>query len=160
VLHTSDSSNLYKSNIVGYNGTDSMLSFELSFIDLVLIIEVSILLVLHMTTYRSAKKEAPSKKRNRTGFVESVKLHFSRLLPILPSLLLIAFGSIILAWVGWLIWYDVTMWGKDVGLILFGSRTSEAIGLGVGMKVFDYFLIGLAFPLSGLFLFIRRHASF
>jgi len=137
-----------------------MLSFELSVIDLILIIEVTILLILYMKIDRSPKKKTPSKKPTRVVLAEFVKLHFSRLLPNLPSLFLIAFGSIILAWVVWLIWYDVTTWGKDIAFIFFGSRTGEAIGLGIGMKVLDYFLVGLALPLSGLFIFLRRRISF
>jgi len=75
------------------------------------------------------------------------------------SLLLTGFGSIILAWVGWLTWYDITMWDKDIALIFFGSRTGEAISLGIGMKVIYYFLIGLALILSGLPTFLRRKRS-
>jgi len=136
-----------------------VLSFDLSVIDLILIIEVTILLILHMTAYRSRKKQNPSKKPTGLGLAEAVKLHFSRLSPHLASLFLIVFGSVVLAWVFWLIWYDVTAWGKDVALIFFGSRTGEAIGLGVGMKVLDYFLIGLTLPLSGLFIFLRKRIS-
>ena len=132
-----------------------MLSFEPSAVDLVLAIEVTILLILHIKNNRSPENENPSKKSTL-----SLKLHFSRLLPNLSSLCLIAFGSIILAWVGWLIWYDITIWSKDIGYTLFGSRTTEAIGLGIGMKVFDYLLIGLALPMLGLFIFIRRRISF
>jgi len=75
------------------------------------------------------------------------------------SLLLTAFGSIILAWVGWLIWYDMTIWGKDIALIFFGSRTGEAISLGIGMKAIHYFLIGLTLLLIGLLTFLRRRRS-
>jgi hypothetical protein len=132
-----------------------MLSLEPSAIDLILAIEITILLVLHIKNSKSTENENPSKKPTL-----SLKLHFSRLLPHLSSLCLIAFGSIILAWVSWLIWYDVTMWGKDLAFIFFGSRTNEAIGLGIGMKIFDYFLIGLAFPLLGLFILLRRRLSF
>jgi len=135
---------------------NSVLSFELSVIDLILVIEVIILLILYMTIDRSTRKETLSKKPTEVALAEAVKLHFCRLLPNLPSLFLIAFGLIILAWVVWLIWYDVTTWGKDIALIFFGSRTSEAISLGIGVKVFDYFLIGLILPLSGLFIFLRR----
>lgn len=137
-----------------------MLSFEVSVIDLILAIEVTILLILHITIDRSTKKKTPPKKPTRVLLAEAVKLNFSRLLPNLASLFLIAFGSIILAWVGWLTWYDVTAWGKDIAFIFFGSRTGETIILGIGMKVFDYFLIGLILPLSGLLIFLQRHISF
>ncbi len=127
-----------------------MLSLEPSAIDLVLAIEITVLLILRIRSNRSTEKENPSG--------EVVKLIFSRVLSNL-WLTPIAFGSIILAWVGWLIWYDMTTWGKDIAFIFFGSRTSETIGLGIGMKVFDYFLIGLALPLSGLLIFLRRRIS-
>jgi hypothetical protein len=81
------------------------------------------------------------------------------LLSNLASLFLTASGLIILGWIGWLIWYDATVWGKDVALIFFGSRTGEAINLGIGMRVIHYFLIGLALLLSGLLTLLRRKRS-
>ena len=84
------------------------------------------------------------------------KLHLSRLLPNLAGLFLAAFGSITLAWVGQLTWYDMTTWSKDVALVFFGSRTGEAISLGIDMKVIHYFLIGLALFISGLLILLRR----
>ena len=90
---------------------------------------------------------------------EAVKLHPSHLLLKLAGLFLTAFGSIILAWVGWLTWYDMTRWGKDIALTFLGSRTGEAISLGIGMKVIYYFLIGLALLFSGLLTFLRRKRS-
>jgi hypothetical protein len=85
-----------------------------------------------------------------------VELHLGRHLLNLSGLVLAAFGLIILAWVGWLTWYDTTTWGKDIAQIFFGSRTGEAISLGIGMKVIYYFSIGLALFLLGLFTFLRR----
>lgn len=73
----------------------------------------------------------------------------------LATLLLTASGSIILVWVGWLTWYDMTVWNKDISIILLGSRTGEAVSLGIGMKVIYYFLIGLSLFLSGLVVLIR-----
>jgi len=72
------------------------------------------------------------------------------------GLFLTAFGSVILTWVGWLTWHDITVWGKDIPLIFFGSRTGEPISLGLGMKVIHYFLIGLALFILGLGRFLRR----
>jgi len=85
------------------------------------------------------------------------KSSLSHLLLNAAGLFLTASGSIILAWVGWLTWYDVTSQGKDLALIFFGSRTGEAISLGIGMTVIHYFVIGLALLLSGLLTFLRRH---
>ena len=88
------------------------------------------------------------------------KLHLSIFLPNLVSLLLAGSGSIILAWIGWLTWYDLTVWGKvwnkDISLIFFGSRAGEAISLGVGMRVIYYFLISLTLIISGMFTFLRK----
>jgi len=85
-----------------------------------------------------------------------VELRLGRRLLNLSGLFLAAFGLIILAWVGWLTWYDMTTWGKDIAHIFFESRTGEAISLGIGMKVMYYFSIGLALFLLGLFTFLRR----
>jgi len=82
-----------------------------------------------------------------------------RLLPNLAGLFLAALGAITLAWVGQLIWHDVTVWGKDITLIFFGSRTGENISLGIGMKVIYYFLIGLTFLLLGLVTLLRRRSK-
>jgi len=87
------------------------------------------------------------------------KLDLSHLLPNVAGLFLAASGSIILAWVGWLTWYDMTSRGKDIALIFLGSRTGEAISMGIGMKVIHYFLIGLALLLSGLLTFLRRRSK-
>lgn len=89
---------------------------------------------------------------------EVIERHPSRLSKV-ASLILIAFGSTILAWIGWLTWYDMTTWGKDLALILFGSRTGEAISLGTGMKVIYYLLIGLTSLVIGLVTFVRRRRS-
>ena len=72
---------------------------------------------------------------------------------------LTAFGLIILALVSCLTCYEMTMWGKDITLIFFGSRTGETISLGIGMKVIYYFLIGLALFHSGLLTFLRRRGK-
>ena len=90
---------------------------------------------------------------------EGVKSHASRLLPNLGSFFLMSVGTIILAWISWLTWYDMTTWGKDIAIIFFGSRTGEAPSLGIGMKVIYYFLIGSTSLLTGLLTFIRRRRS-
>jgi len=83
------------------------------------------------------------------------KLNLNHPLPNVVSLFLAASGSIILAWVGWLTWHEVTSLGKDIAHIFFGSRTSEAISLGIGMKVIHYFVISLALLLLGLLTLLR-----
>jgi len=92
----------------------------------------------------------------RSRLEEHVNLYLiRRLLPNLASLFLTAFGSGILAFIGWLIVYDITVWGKDISLIFFGSRAGEAMSLGIGVKVIHYFVLGLALLFSGLIIFLR-----
>ena len=67
-------------------------------------------------------------------------------------------GSAILTWIGWLVWYDVSVWGKDITLIFLGSRTGELISLGIGMMAIHYFLIGLALSILGFVIFVRRRS--
>lgn len=74
----------------------------------------------------------------------------------LVTLFLLVLGSVIISGVGWIVWYDVTSWDKGMSLIFFGSRTGEAISLGIGVKVIHYFIVGSVSLLTGLLMFIRR----
>ncbi|MCW4022816.1 MAG: hypothetical protein NWF02_06645 [Candidatus Bathyarchaeota archaeon] len=49
----------------------------------------------------------------------------------------------------------------SIGTTLFGSRTREAINLGIGMTLINYVLVGLAFFGDGAALFVRNrmHAN-
>lgn len=100
-----------------------------------------------------------SEEQIKVLLTEAVKSHASRLLPNLGCFFLISVGTIILAWMSWLTWYDMTTWGKDVAIIFFGSRTGEAPSLGIDMKVIHYFLIGSASLLTGLLIFLRRRSK-
>ena len=84
------------------------------------------------------------------------KAGLARLLPHLVVLVLVASAALILAWIGWLTWTDMTQWGKDIGSIFFGSRTGEAISLGIGMAVIHYFLISVSLLAVGLGLFMKN----
>ncbi len=84
------------------------------------------------------------------------KLGLSRLMPHIIELSLIGAGVLILAWVGSLTWTDMTQWSKDIGTIFFSSRTGESISLGIGMTVFNYFLISMALIGTGVVLFLRN----
>jgi len=92
----------------------------------------------------------------KTKTAEAVKTHPRINLTRIMKIILSAFGSAILVWVGWLTWQDMTTWGKDINLILFGSRIGEAIDLGIGMKLIYYLLIGLLLLILGLIPFPRR----
>jgi len=110
--------------------------------------------------YRVLKTTEPQEQAEKTlAKTSEVIGRYSSRLSKVASLILITFGSTILAWVGWLTWHDITIYGKDLALIFFGSRTDEAISLGIDMKVIYFFLIGLASLLIGLFTILRRKRS-
>jgi hypothetical protein len=50
----------------------------------------------------------------------------------------------------------MTVWGKDIGAIFFGSRAGEAISLGIGMAVIHYFSIGMLLLAAGVALFLKN----
>ena len=79
-----------------------------------------------------------------------------RVLSNVPGFFLATLGSLTLAWVGQLTWHDITVWGKDLVLVFFGSRTGESISLGIGMNVIHYFLIGLTLLFLGLLTSITK----
>jgi hypothetical protein len=81
-----------------------------------------------------------------------------RILKDLAAMLLTASGFITLAWVGQLTWHDVTVWGKNITLVFFGSR-GENISLGIGMKVAHYFLVGFMLFFSGLVTLIQSRRA-
>ena len=74
----------------------------------------------------------------------------------LVALLLLDVGVAILVWVGNLLWIDVTVWGKDIALILFGSRAGEAVSLGIGMTVFYHLIIGATLLFTSIALIKSR----
>jgi hypothetical protein len=84
------------------------------------------------------------------------KFGFARLMPHIIVLSLVASAALILAWIGWLTWTDMTQWSKDIGNIFFGSRTGEAISLGIGMTLIHYFLISMSLLAAGVVLFLRN----
>jgi hypothetical protein len=102
-------------------------------------------------TYRIVPTKVAEKQTEEAlvESVENVTLGHSRLIHLAGAFLIVC-GSAILAWISWLTWYDMTTYGKDIKAIFFGSRTGEAISLGIDMKVIYYFLIGLALVVSGL----------
>ena len=83
------------------------------------------------------------------------KLGLSRLSHLI-ALALVGAGLILMAWVGQLTWSDISTWGKDIGSVFLGSRAGEAISLGIGMTVLNYFLISLALIGAGAALFLKN----
>jgi hypothetical protein len=65
-------------------------------------------------------------------------------------------GLVTFVWVFQLIWNDMVVWNKDLGLIFFGSRVGEFISLGIGMRLVHYFFMGLTFLLIGLVLLVHN----
>jgi hypothetical protein len=78
---------------------------------------------------------------------------------LLVGLLLATSGFILLAWMAWLVWYDVTVWGKDVASIIFDSRAGEVMSLGLGVRAFHYLVLGLAFCFIGPLTLIIHSAN-
>ena len=65
-------------------------------------------------------------------------------------------GVLALVWIGMLTWYEVSVWQKDLGFVLFTYRTGEPISLGIGMKVIHYFVIGSALLLVGTLTYLQK----
>lgn len=84
------------------------------------------------------------------------KLGLARLMPHIVVLSLVASAALTMTWIGWLTWNDITVWNKDIGTIFFGSRTGEAISLGIGMTLIHYLLVGMSLLAAGLVLFLKN----
>jgi hypothetical protein len=92
-----------------------------------------------------------------TQLEEVAKLYLkSPLLPKMVSQILALLGSIVMVWVSLLAFYDITVWGKNVSLVFFGSRTGEDISLGIGVKLIHYFILGLVFLIFSFIIFLRN----
>ena len=65
-------------------------------------------------------------------------------------------GLATFVWVFQLIWKDIVVWNKDLGLIFFGSRVGESLSLGIGIKLIHYFFGGLTFLLIGLVILVHN----
>ena len=85
------------------------------------------------------------------------KFDFFRRMPNVIVLSLVASAALVLAWIGWITWNDISVWNKDLGAIFFGSRTGEGISLGIGMTVIHYVLIGTSLLAAGVVVFLRNH---
>lgn len=97
----------------------------------------------------SKDNASPVLSEEKDSMLTSVLKGLWNTIPLHPSI-------IILSWVCWLVWYDVTVLGKDLYTILFGSRLGEAMSLGIGLKGIHYLAIGLVALLVGVILFKRN----
>ena len=94
---------------------------------------------------------------------EQQESSFSRLLKYVRApvnivfLSLIFFGLATFGWVGQIIWMDITVYGKGLYEILFGSRIGENISLGTDMRLIYYIDIGFLLLLSSVTIrFVRK----
>ena len=72
------------------------------------------------------------------------------------DLVLVIAGAFILVWITELVLYELVIYNKNLIFILFAYGSNESIGLGIGMKVIYYFMVGAALILSGSFSYLRR----
>ena len=77
-------------------------------------------------------------------------------IPNVIALSLILSSALILIWIGGIIWKDISFWNKEIGTILFSSRTGEPISLGIGMTVINYVLVGSSLLIAGTVIFLRN----
>lgn len=68
-------------------------------------------------------------------------------------------GSIILTIVGWITYSDVTVWGKNITTIFFGSRVGEFISLGLDVKLITFLLIGITLVVIGFSVYFSKKVS-
>jgi hypothetical protein len=104
-------------------------------------------------------EKPPTETLTKEILTEPVPQQIRNFSPYLTSLLLTAIGSIILAQVAWIIYYDMTIWGKDVTQIFLGSRTGQTISFGIGLTLIHYLILGIATFLSGTILYILRRSK-
>lgn len=91
----------------------------------------------------------------RTSLLQKLVLYIKKPYNLIVLSLVIS-SVLVLAWVSWLTWFDISVWNKNLGEIFFGSRTGEAISLGIGMTVFYYFSIGMLLLAFGGILFLKK----
>ena len=77
----------------------------------------------------------------------------------LVALALMSLGSIMLVWVLAIVYSDMVFYGKDLVTILFDSRLSESINLGIDTKLIYYLLAAITTILSSLTLQVYRLKS-
>jgi hypothetical protein len=107
----------------------------------------------HFST-KKRQKESIEQKQEKSNSLEELKLILSPFNIFIISL--IVAGSLFLLLVGYVMWNDVTVWAKEFDLIFFGSRTSEAISLGIGLNVIHYYLMGILLVFSALIAFLLK----
>lgn len=82
--------------------------------------------------------------------------------PTINMNILFAFiGFAIMAFIVWVTWVDITVWHKDLAMIFFEPRTTELLGLGIGLRLIHYLVLALAFFIFYAFgLLTKKSTSF
>lgn len=109
-------------------------------------------LVLETTEPQEPATIAPAETMERS--IESTDASLSRSSNLL-GFTLIALGSIALGWISWLTFMERT---QSLATIFLEPRTGPE-GLGIGMRLIYYLLIGLALLLTGVIMLIRRRRT-
>ena len=110
-------------------------------------------MIFHFSLKKS-KKESIDQKKEKPNLLKGLKLYLTLFNTAIISLLVV--GSLLLVQVGFVMWNDAAVWGKDFSLIFFGSRTGESISLGIGLQIIHYYLIGIVFLFSAIILFFSK----
>lgn len=84
------------------------------------------------------------------------RFRFINSIPNVIALLLVISSVLILLMVSYIIWNDISFWNKEIGTILFSSRTGEPVSLGIGMSMINYILVGASLLIAGTVLIIRN----
>ena len=114
----------------------------------------SMILIFYSTVKKIGKKNI-EQRQEKSGLLKELKIYFT--LFNLVTISLIVVGSIALYQVGFVMWKDLIVWGKDFSLIFFGSRAGESISLGIGLQLIHYYLIGILLLFSAIvLLFLKR----
>jgi len=113
------------------------------------------MILIFYSTVKKIGKNNVEQQQEKSGLLKELKTYCTPFNVVIISL--IVFGSMALYQVGFVMWKDMTVWGKDFSLIFFGSRTGESISLGIGLQLVHYYLIGILLIFSAIvLLFLKR----
>ena len=106
------------------------------------------------STKKKSRKENFEVSQEKPILSRELKLFLKPFNVIIISLIVI--GLIAFIQVGTIVWKDITVWGKDINLIFFGSRTGENISLGIGLQIIHYYVIGIILIFLAIVLVLVR----
>ena len=111
------------------------------------------ILIFYSTVKKIGKKNI-EQRQETSGLLKELKIYFTLFNVVTISLIVV--GSMTLYQVGFVMWKDLTVWGKDFSLIFFGSRAGESISLGIGLQLVHYYLIGILLLFSAIVLLFLK----